>query len=97
MSDDASSGAWWHKPLVGAAGIALGSISSFVSSHWNGVSQDDLAKALAKTTVTLEAKIDSSSASCSDKIKAYADAAVAAHEKRSELAAPKKRKVHVDP
>lgn len=72
---------WWQKALVAAAMGAIGTISSFVGSHWGGVTKDEMDKALVKQDEKLGERIDKailSSKKDSDEMKTYVDAKVAA-------------------
>lgn len=81
MSEDASRGVWWHAPLIGGIMTMTAGVSTFIGTHWGGVSNDQLNESLKAQAHGLEQKISDLSlavAKNSDETKRYVDEKFAA-------------------
>lgn len=80
---------WWQKTLAGIAAMFATAFMSFVGSHWGGVTNDQLTKALGDQEQRLGKRIDDVGAKLAkdgDEMKRYVDA------KTTTIASPKKPK-----
>lgn len=85
---------WWQQLLFMAGAAAVSGGSSYVGSHWGGVTKDELAAEMTSLEVKLGKRIDTVKAAVakdSDDMKAYVDAKTAPHS-----APPKKKKQRSD-
>jgi hypothetical protein len=94
VNDDTRS-VTWKATLIGAAMTIATSIAGYVSSHYGGVTTDQL----KETESRIATKVDNVKwdvAKGGDELKKYVDEKVSSAEARILAGQPKKRKVHVE-
>lgn len=89
MGDDSGKSVTWKATAIGAAMTIATSVAGYVSSHWGGVTSEQL----QQTEQRLGAKIsgvEGKVAKSGDDLKAYVDEAITSAEER--ISKAKKRK-----
>ena len=91
MTDDSNRGVTWKATAIGAAMTVATSIGGYVSSHWGGVT----AEQLQQTEQRLGSKIsgvEMKVAKTGDDLKEYVDEKISDAEERASAKQPRKKK-----